>query len=907
MRLTWDEIQTNAVRFSKRWKDAHNEEAQAHPFQLDFLRVFGVSDPEAVGDFEYKVSLSNNRTGYVDFVWKGKIAIEMKSRGKDLSDAFDQLQNYMQHLPEDEVPDLWLVSDFERMRLCRRSTNEIWNFKTKDLRKHIKRFADIAGYETERIRDDQIEVNVKAAEKMAKLHDALKTHGYEGHDLEVYLVRLLFCMFADDTGIFPQDSFLQYIESSKSDGSDLSERIGKLFEVLNMPEEVRAKRTLLADELRKFQHINGPLFKELLPTAEFNAKMRQTLIDCVSFDWNDISPAVFGAMFQGVMDKEQRRELGAHYTSEENILKVINPLFLDDLWEEFDRVKTDPTALNQFHEKIAQLKFLDPACGCGNFLIITYRELRLLELEVLKMKITTNQMVIDISPLLKVSVEQFYGIEYEDFPCQIAMVGMWLVDHQMNLRASEYFGQYYARLPLTQCATIVHANALRIDWESVVLKKELSYILGNPPFLGYSNQNEEQKLDVLSVYIDEDGRPFKTAGKIDYVAAWYYKAAEYSVGTQIRAAFVSTNSITQGEQVAAVWKPLYDLFSIQIDFAYRTFKWSNEAKGKAAVHCVIVGFSSTPSHQAKRLYTSEEMQLVDNINAYLVAAEDVFIESRPIPLWDAPAMITGNRPADGGHLIIEDSDKEAFMAADPLSERYIRPFMGSAEFIKNKPRWCLWLVGATPAELRNMPEVMKRISACRIDRENSRDAGRRKLAQTPSLFRETISPVQSYIVVPATSSERRRYVPIGFVDPEVIVSNAVLMIPDGTLYHFGILTSNVHMAWMRAVCGRLKSDYRYSKDIVYNNFPWPDVADTQRAAVEDAARGVLEARALYPDSSLADMYDQLTMPSELLTAHRALDRVVMQLYGFSVKDTTEASCVATLMDLYRKKVEKDAS
>jgi hypothetical protein len=476
MRLTWEEIQANAITFSRRWKDAKNEEAEAQAFEIDFLRVFGVTDPVAVGDFEYKVPLSGDKAGYIDYVWKGKIAIEMKSRGKDLSAAFHQLQTYMRHLPENEIPDLWLVCDFENMRLCRRSTNEIWNFKTKDLRKHIKRFADMAGYETERLRDDQVEVNVKAAEKMAKLHDALKSHGYEGHDLEVYLVRLLFCLFADDTGIFPQDSFLRYIEQSRQDGSDLSERIGKLFEVLNIPEETRAKRTLLSDELKQFRYVNGGLFGDLLPMAEFDAKMRQILIDCVNFDWNKISPAIFGAMFQGVMDKNQRRELGAHYTSEENILKLINPLFMDDLWKELNRVKTDPAALDRFHEKIANLKFLDPACGCGNFLIITYRELRALELEVLKMKISAHQRVLDISPLLKVTVEQFYGIEYEDFPCQIATVGMWLIDHQMNLRASEQFGTYYARLPLTQSATIVRGNALRIDWESVVPKEELSYI-----------------------------------------------------------------------------------------------------------------------------------------------------------------------------------------------------------------------------------------------------------------------------------------------------------------------------------------------------------------------------------------------------------------------------------------------
>ncbi len=482
--LTWDEIQANAIAFSKKWKDAHNEEAQAQGFEIEFLRVFGVNEPMLVGDFEYKVPLSSGKTGYIDYVWKGKIAIEMKRRGKDLGLAFHQLQTYMQHLPEEEIPDLWLVCDFENMRLCRRSTNEIWNFKTKDLRKHIKRFADIAGYETERVREDQVEVNRKAAEKMAKLHDALKSHGYEGHELEVYLVRLLFCLFADDTGIFPQDSFLHYIEQSKPDGSDLSERISKLFEVLNMPEDIRAKRILLADELKQFRYINGGLFGTILPMAEFDQKMRQALIDCVNYDWNKISPAIFGAMFQGVMDKDQRRELGAHYTSEENILKLINPLFMDELWKEFDRVKTSPAALDRFHDKLARLKFLDPACGCGNFLIITYRELRALELEVLKMKVNTNQLVLDISPMLKVNVEQFYGIEYEDFPCQIATVGMWLIDHQMNLRASELYGKFYYRLPLTQSATIINGNALRIDWETVVPKRELSYILGNPPFVG---------------------------------------------------------------------------------------------------------------------------------------------------------------------------------------------------------------------------------------------------------------------------------------------------------------------------------------------------------------------------------------------------------------------------------------
>ena len=412
--LTWDNIQSNAIAFSKRWKDGRNEEAEAQAFLIDFLHVFGIDDPVKLGDFECKVPLSGNRTGYIDYLWKGQIAIEMKSRGKDLIAAFEQLRTYMSHLPENEIPDLWMVCDFESIRINRRSTNEVYNFKTKDLRKHIKRFANIAGYTTERARDDQIEVNVKAAEKMAKLHDALRDYGYDGHDLRVYLVRLLFCLFADDTGIFPQDSLYRYIEQSKPDGSDLSERISKLFEILNMPPEVRAKRTLLSDDLKQFRYINGRLFKDYLPSADFNAKMRQTFLECLNFDWNKISPAIFGAMFQGVMDKNKRREMGTHYTSEENILKLINPLFLDGLWQEFDRVKTDPAALDRFHDKIARLKFLDPACGCGNFLIITYRELRILELEVLKMKASSDQLILDISPMLKVSVEQFYGIEGDD-------------------------------------------------------------------------------------------------------------------------------------------------------------------------------------------------------------------------------------------------------------------------------------------------------------------------------------------------------------------------------------------------------------------------------------------------------------------------------------------------------------
>ena len=881
MQFTWDEIQANAIAFSKKWQDAKSEDAEAQGFLLDFLRVFGVEAMD-VGEFEYKIQLSDGKRGEIDYLWKSKIAIEMKSRGKSLEAAYDQLKRYMQGLPHEDIPDLWLVCDFENMQLHRRSTSEIWNFKKKDLRKHIKKFADIAGYTTERANEVKIEVNVKAAEKMAKLHDALKAHGYEGHDLEVYLVRLLFCMFADDTGIFPEHSFLDYVEKSKQDGSDLSHRLSDLFEVLNTSDEKRIKQQLLATELKAFKYINGALFEERLAPVQFNEKMRATLIECIKFDWSEISPAIFGAMFQGVMDKEQRRTMGAHYTSEENILKLINPLFLDELWKEFDRVKTSPVALEQFHEKLARLKFLDPACGCGNFLIITYRELRLLELEVLKMQHSTKQtQILNVSGLLKVNVEQFYGIELEHFACQVAQVGMWLIDHQMNLRVSEYFGQYYARLPLAQSATIVHGNALRIDWEHVVSKRELSYILGNPPFVGYKYQNAEQKEDMRRI--------FPNVKNLDYVCAWYEKASNYIIDTYIKCAFVSTNSIVQGEQTAILWKPLHEK-GVRINFGVQSFIWNNEARGKAAVYCVIIGFSKIGTE--------------NDLNPYLLKAPIVFIERRNKPICDAPEMVYGNEPREGGNLIIEKEDYLDFLSIEPNADRYIRCFYGSEEFINNIQRYCLWLVDANPSEIKKMPLVMERIEKTREFRLSCKRQGTISAAEKPSLFESIRQPDSSYILIPVVSSERRKYIPIGFVSPDIIVNNAVQIIPNATLYHFGILTSNVHNAWTRAVCGRLKSDYRYSKDIVYNNFVWPDATEEQQAEIETLAQAVLDARANYPESSLADLYDPLTMPPDLLKAHQNLDRAVMKLYGFPIKDFTEADCVARLMELYQKKIEK---
>lgn len=895
MSLTWESIQGNAIAFVTRWKDASNEEAQAQSFTTDFLKVFGIDDPEKTGDFEYKVSLDEGRTGYIDYLWKKKLAIEMKSRGKDLNKAYTQLKEYVFHLPDEDMPDMLMVCDFATIVLHSRTTGEKFSFKTKDLRKHIKRFADIAGYETTRIYENQIDVNVKAAEKMARLHDALKEYGYEGHCLEVYLVRILFCLFADDTGIFPDSSFANYIENSREDGSDLSSRLAQLFEILNCSDVIRAKRKLLTPTLLQFRYINGGLFAQSLPFADFNAKMRQTLLDCCAFDWNKISPAIFGAMFQGVMDKKQRRELGAHYTSEENILKLINPLFMDALWREFDRVKAVPARLDAFHHKIASLKFLDPACGCGNFLIITYRELRLLELEILKMKTNTGQRHLDISTMLKVSVEQFYGIEYEDFPCQIAQVGMWLMDHQMNLRVADMFGMYYARLPLTQSATIVHANALRMDWEDVVPAKELSYILGNPPFVGARIMSAEQKDDLLHVFEDT-----KNAGNLDYVCCWYKKAVEImQKNRRISTALVSTNSIAQGEQVAILWKPFFDK-GIHIHFAYRTFKWSNEAKGKAAVHCVIVGFGMQKQTD-NFIVNNDTRHKAENINGYLIDASNICIESRKKPLCAVPEIGIGNKPIDGGYYLFTEAEKNEFVKKEPLSEKYFRKWLGSEEFINGKVRYCLWLGDCPPSELKSMPECLKRVDAVKKYRLASKSAPTRKLADKPRRFHVENMPTSEYIVIPEVSSENRYYIPLGFLSPDILSSNLVKIIPNATLYHFGILTSSVHMAWTRAVAGRLKSDYRYSKDIVYNNFPWPEADGKQKATIEPLAQAVLDARALFPESSLADLYDPLTMPPELLKAHQKLDRAVMKLYGFKA-NMAEAEVVAKLFERYQRLV-----
>lgn len=625
--------------------------------------------------------------------------------------------------------------------------------------------------------------------------------------------------------------------------------------------------------------------------------MRQILLDCCNFDWNKISPAIFGAMFQGVMDKKTRRKFGAHYTSEENILKLIKPLFMDELWNEFEQVKATPAQLDAFHDKIASLKFLDPACGCGNFLIITYRELRLLELEVLRMKINTAQRLLDVSSMLKVNVSQFYGIEYEEFPCQIAQVGMWLMDHQMNLLVADQFGTYYVRLPLKQSATIVHDNALRIDWNKVVLTEELSYIFGNPPFVGARIMSTEQKADLRHVF-----GSVKNAGNLDYVCCWYKKAVDImQKNKNITTAFVSTNSISQGEQVSILWKPFFEK-GVFINFAYRTFKWNNEAKGKAAVHCVIIGFGMIEKRN-KFIVDGDICSYVGNINGYLVDAKNICIESRRKPLCDIPQIGIGNKPIDGGYYLFTEDEKNDFIAKEPASKEYFKKWIGSDEFINGKIRYCLWLGDCEPADLKNMPECLKRVEAVRKYRLASKSRPTRKLADKPRRFHVENMPKEDYIVIPKVSSESRYYIPIGLLSANTISSDLLFIIQSKSLYDFGILTSAVHNCWMRSIAGRLKSDYRYSKEIVYNNFPWPEANKKQQEKIAKLAQAVLDARKQFPGSSLADLYDPRTMPPVLLEAHQNLDRGVMRLYGFSAR-MTDSAIVAKLFELYQNIVMK---
>ena len=934
--MTDTERRHAARQFAKDWTGRGDEKQETQAFWLTLLqKVFDVAEPEKYVRFELPVKLSH--TSFIDaYIEQTRVLIEQKSADVDLkkgqkqSDGsvltpYQQARRYAGYLPHNQNPRWIVVCNFQEFHIydMNRPNDAPEVMRLADLEKEWHRLRFLVDTGSEQIKRE-MEISLQAGELVGVLYDALLKQYKEPSNAETLkslnklCVRLVFCLYAEDAGIFGRKSlFHDYL--AQYDAKQLRKALVDLFRVLDQrPAE---RDPYLADDdplLAAFPYVNGGLFAdEHIEIPPFTDELRELLLNNASsdFDWSEISPTIFGAVFESTLNPETRRSGGMHYTSIENIHKVIDPLFLTALREEYEQIaaipviKTRAARLQAFQDKLAGLTFLDPACGSGNFLTETYLSLRRLENRVIEGLIACEKGVTEgqiamgaaLNPIM-VSIGQFYGIEINDFAVTVAKTALWIAESQTLRETAAIVQRDLDFLPLRSYANIVEANALRIDWETVVPKEKLNYIMGNPPFIGYSLQSKEQKNDILSIYVDEKGKPYKTAGKIDYVSGWYWKSAELMQGTSVRTALVSTNSITQGEQVAAIWKPLYEKYGIHIDFAYRTFRWDSEASIMAHVHCVIVGFSISPNPIPRIIYTGERAEAVKNINAYLIEAPVVFIESRKKPLADVPEMTTGNRPADGGHLIIEADEDEDFIRREPAAQKYIKRLIGSMEFINNKKRWCLWLIGISPAELRKMPEVMRRVEDCKRDRENAPDPGRQKLASRPTQFREINNP-DSFIVVPAVSSERRRYVPMGFLDSNTIATNLVITIPDATLFHFGVLTSNVHMAWMRTVCGRLKSDYRYSKDIVYNNFPWPEPTEDQRAKIEQTAQAILDARALYPDCSLADLYDEVTMPPELRRAHQANDRAVMQAYGFDVKTTTEASCVAELMKLYQKLTE----
>lgn len=899
MPLSWNEIKNRALAFAKEWDGEASEHANAKPFWDDFFNVFGITR-KRVAAFEEPVKKLGDKQGFIDLFWKGVLLVEHKSRGKDLDKAYTQALDYFPGIPERDLPKYVLVSDFARFRLYDLEENTQLEFALGDLHKNVQAFGFIAGYQTHKIKE-QDPVNIKAAERMGRLHDQMKAVGYDGHALEHYLVRLLFCLFAEDTGIFERRQFQDYIEQkTHEDGSDLAHHMATLFHVLNQEQGKRLKN--LDEQLAAFPYVNGKLFAEPLPPASFDSAMRQALLDCCALDWSRISPAIFGSLFQSIMDKKARRNLGAHYTSEKNILKLIKPLFLDELWQEFESVKSNKQKLFAFHEKLRALKFLDPACGCGNFLVIAYRELRLLELEVLRVRFKANEksgQTENIQTMILLDVDQFYGIEIEEFPAQIAQVALWLMDHQINLKISEEFGEYFARIPLRSSGSIVCANALRLDWNDVVPARELSYILGNPPFSGAMVMDDVARESFSEAFAD-----LKGAGVLDFVAAWYWIAAKFIQKTGIKVGFVSTNSICQGEQVGLLWRPMLNRYGICINFAHRTFKWSNEAKGKAAVHCVIIGFSNRHAEQ-KVIFDYEDIGgephavKAKNISPYLLDTDNILLENRSKPISEVPSIRFGSMPRDGGNLLFTQAEYEDFIKLQPESTNLIRPYVGAEEFLNGNWRWCLWLVDVQPESIRKLPKVLERVIKTKEFRLASKAESTRKFADTPALFCQIAQPDSDYLLIPSVSSERRYYMPIGFMDRNVIANNLVFLLPNASNYHFGVISSLMHMAWMRHTCGRLESRYRYSKDIVYNNFPWPENPSAKHTQViEEAAQAVLDARAQFSDSTLADLYDPLTMPPALLKAHQALDKAVDAAYG-KTNFKSEAERVAFLFGLYQ--------
>ncbi|RXZ64130.1 DNA methyltransferase [Pelagerythrobacter rhizovicinus] len=909
MRLGWDEIARRAKAFSEDWKDAHYEKGETHSFYNDFFEVFGIKRRQ-VADYERRVKLLNNKQGFIDLFWPKTLLIEQKSSNLDLRKAETQALDYLVGIHPTEQPRFILTCDFQTWVLRDRdSSGDPLTFKLADLHKHVTAFDFMLGRRVSFERQEA--VTIKAAELMGRIHDALEEGGYTGHNLERFLVRLLFCMFADDTGIFqPKDIFLQLIEHDTApDGSNVGRVINELFEVLDTPEDRRQAN--LSAELKQFPYVNGELFRENLRTPAFTKKMREDLLDCCRHDWSAVSPAIFGSLFQSVMDAKERRAKGAHYTSEENIMKVIGPLFLDDLRDELEKLKARKTAkdkaLLEFQARLSRLTFLDPACGCGNFLVIAYREVRRLELECLQ-ELYGNQRI-DAELMTRVTVDQFYGIEYEEFPAMIAEVAMWMTDHIANNAINEAFRLNYARIPLKGGAHIRHGDALEIDWNEVLPAEKCRYVMGNPPFVGAKYQTQFQREQVRRI-----ANLGGSGGTLDYVAAWFLKAGAYiQPNKRVRIAFVATNSITQGEQVAQLWPLLFDRYGLEIAFAHRTFNWFSEARGKAHVHVVIAGLTHRDFEPGeKRLFSYPDIKSdpVESrhgaLTAYLfdaraVADRHLVVKEESAPINSAPRLISGSQPIDGGHLIFEPDERLEFLAKEPAARDWMRRYIGAADFIKGGERWILALQDISPADLRRMPHVLERLARVREFRSESKRVSTLAIADQPTRFNVEAIPKEPFLALPEVSSERRDYIPIGWLEPPSIPSNKMRFLPEATVWEFGVLTSRMHMAWLKHVGGRLESRYQYGIGIVYNTFPWPGASPSQISKVKEFARAVLDARAAHPASSLADLYDPDTMPANLRKAHRALDAAVDRLYRRTPFDS-DRDRVEHLFGLYEQMV-----
>lgn len=903
MVLSLNEIKKRAIEFSHEWMHETRERAEAQTFWNEFFNVFGVTR-RRVASFDKPAIKTDGGKGFIDLFWKGKLVVEHKSADMDLNKAYSQALDYFNGLDDSELPQYVIVSDFKNVRVYDLDSGKEKQFDIKNLVDNIGLFDFISGHERI-IFENEDPVNIKAAELMGKLHDSLKENGYSGHDLEILLVRLMFCLFADNTDIFEKDRFREFIKTkTKIDGSDTGQNILTLFEILNTPEEKRQKN--LDEDLTVFPYVDGVLFEERISVPSFDSTARETLLECCHFDWSPVSPAIFGSLFQSVMNQEERHNVGGHYTSEKNIMKTINALFLDDLKDEFNSHKNNKRYLEEMLDRVGKIKLLDPACGCGNFLMIAYRELRRIQIQIhmqlRKLQGKSAQTVLNINFDRDLNVDSMCGIELLEFPARIAQVGLWLTDHLVNRELSKEFGLYYKRLPLKKTANIVIGNALRIDWNSIISKDKLSYILGNPPFISKQDRSNEQQEDMEIICKDINNH-----GLLDYVCCWYIKAAEYIQNTNIKVGLVSTNSITQGEQVGVLWSYLLTK-GIKIIFGHRTFKWSNDARGKAQVHVVIIGFASIEIKE-KYIYEydkvdSEPVKIkANNINPYLIDQRDILILNRNKPICAVPEISFGSMPNDDGNFLFKDEEKNKFLKEEPSAKKFIKPLISAREFLHNEKRWCLWLKDITPTELNSLKLVKERVAKVKDYRLNSKREATKKLAQTPYLFGEIRQPDTDYVLIPRVSSENRKYIPFAFFDKEVIVGDTCLCIPNATEYHFGILISEMHMAWMRQICGRMKSDYRYSNNLVYNNFPWPEnIIPNKMRDVEKLAKLILEIRNKY-DSSLADLYDPLSMPKELLQAHKKLDKVVDLCYR-SKPFKSEIERLGFLFELYDKYTNK---